>query len=171
MYYFGYGSNMLIPRIRSRVPSAQPVTTARLDNYVLRFHKRSRDGSGKCNIVPDDTNSVYGVVFDVAPTDLEALDEAEQQGRRYRRQDVTVRGENTTVEAFAYVAESFYVDDSLLPYEWYHALVVAGARQHGLPESYVAQVASVRTCPDPDQTRREKHRTILEEAGYPLLDA
>lgn len=171
MYYFGYGSNMLLSRIRSRVPSADPVVNARLDGYRLRFHKRSRDGSGKCNIVRDDSCSVHGVLFTVSASDLQSLDEAEQQGRRYRRQRVTVCGPDETSEAFAYVAEPFYVDNSLLPYEWYHALVLAGARQHGLPDSYVAELTSVRTCPDPNRKRRQKHKSLLEDAGYPLLDA
>lgn len=171
MYYFGYGSNMLLSRIQTRVPSAEFVTTARLDDHALRFHKRSRDGSGKCNVIPEADQSVYGVVFDVSSADLRSLDEAEQQGRRYRRKQVTVHGEHATMDAFAYVAEPFYIDDSLLPYEWYHALVLAGAQQHDLPTPYIDQVAAIPTCPDPNRQRRQQHKAILEEAGYPLLDA
>lgn len=171
MYYFGYGSNMLLSRIQNRVPSANLITKARLDDHALRFHKRSRDGSGKCNVVPEPNQSVYGVVFDVSSADLQALDEAEQQGRRYRRQQITVQGTNATLDAFAYVAEPFYIDDSLLPYEWYHALVLAGAQQHDFPDAYINQVASVPTCPDPNRKRRQQHKALLEDAGYFLLDA
>lgn len=172
MYYFGYGSNMLTPRLRARVPSAEPVLTATLDGHVLRFHKRSRDGSGKCNVVPSsaDDARVHGVVFDVSSADLRALDEAEQRGRGYERTDVVVEGPDAAVEAFAYVAQPAYVDDALLPYDWYHALVLAGAREHGLSPSYVAQIENVPSYPDPSEERRRKHQALLQKAGFPLLD-
>jgi hypothetical protein len=168
-YYFGYGSNMLMARIRNRVPSATPITNASLPGYGLRFHKRSQDGSGKCNIISSDDETVYGVVFEVNPDELDTLDEAEQQGRRYWRRSVTVEGEGTSIEAFAYVADPFFVDDTLLPYEWYHAIVVAGAREHNLPSDYIAQIEAVRSYPDPNEERRRRYRSLLEEVGYPLL--
>jgi len=171
MYYFGYGSNMLTARLQARVPSATPVTTATLRNRELRFHKRSRDSSGKCNVAPvsQDDTCVHGVVFDVSGSDLNALDEAEQRGRGYEREDVTLEASSTTLDAFAYVAQPAYVDDALLPYEWYHALVVAGAHEHDLPSEYVEQIEAVRSYPDPDQKRRRIHRKILHDAGFPLL--
>ena len=169
MHYFGYGSNMLTRRLRARVPSATPVGPGRLPSYRLHFHKRSRDGSGKCNIVPAENSLVHGVLFEVNPAELDALDEAEQRGRGYERRDLTVRGPTSPVEAFAYVAQPAYVEDALLPYDWYRALVLAGAREHGLPPAYVDQLAAVRSYPDPDQDRRREHQALLEEAGFPLL--
>jgi hypothetical protein len=169
MYYFGYGSNMLTRRLRARVPSAVPVDTARLPDHRLRFHKRSRDGSGKCNIVPADDSEVHGVLFEVNREELGALDDAEQRGRGYERRDLQVRGPSSVVDAFAYVAQPAYVDDALLPYDWYRALVLAGAREHGLPPAYRTQLRAVRSYPDPDQDRRRRHQALLEEAGFPLL--
>ena len=171
MLYFGYGSNMLTARLRARVPSATPHSTGRVEGYDLRFHKRSQDGSGKCNIVSAEDQAVYGVVFDVDARELDALDEAEQRGRGYERRDVRVHGSSSSVEAFAYVAQPAYVDDALLPYEWYHALVLAGAREHSLPPSYVATLGAVRSYPDPNEARRRKYRTLLDDAGYPLLSS
>jgi len=169
MYYFGYGSNMLTARLQARVPRATPVTTATLQDWSLRFHKRSRDGSGKCNIVPEAGARVHGVVFDVSGSDLYALDEAEQRGRGYERRDVTVQNRSTTIEAFAYVAQPAYVDNALLPYDWYNALVLAGARQHALPASYIDRIEAVHSYPDPNQERRRKHQLLLREAGFSLL--
>jgi gamma-glutamylcyclotransferase len=169
MYYFGYGSNMLTARLQARVPSATPVTTAMLQGWTLRFHKRSRDGSGKCNIVSQNGSHVHGMVFEVSDADLYALDEAEQRGRGYKRRDVTLQSGPTTIEAFAYVAQPAYVDDALLPYDWYHALVLAGARQHALPSPYVAEIKAVHSYPDPDRERRRKHQALLREAGFSLL--
>jgi hypothetical protein len=172
MYYFGYGSNMLTARLEARVPSTQPVMTAMLKGHDLRFHKRSRDGSGKCNIVSSEEGAaVYGVVFDVDPTELDALDEAEQRGRGYKRRNVRLQGPSSTVEAFAYVAQPAYIDDALLPYDWYRALVVAGARQHSLPAPYIAQLGAVRSYPDPNDARRRRHQALLQKSGYPFLSS
>lgn len=167
MYYFGYGSNMLTARIQSRVPSAKPMHAALLKGACLRFHKRSRDGSGKCNIVSGSSDEhVYGVVFDVSSANLHALDDAEQRGRGYERRSISVHSRNQTVDAFAYVAQPTYVDDALHPYDWYHALVLAGAKEHDLPSPYVAQLGAVHSYPDPNRRRREKHAELLREAGF-----
>ena len=34
-------------------------------------------------------------------------------------------------------------DPSLTPYDWYKAFVLAGAREHGLPQDYVAALDAV----------------------------
>ena len=51
---FAYGSNLLTYCLRERVPSARPVTVARLAGHSLRWHKVSMDGSGKCDVEADD---------------------------------------------------------------------------------------------------------------------
>ena len=166
MYYFGYGSNMLTSRLQARVPSATPVATGQLKGHELRFHKRSQDGSGKCNIVPSDDDCVHGVVFDVSSSDLHPLDEAEQRGHGHERSSLTVQGPSASIEAFAYVAQPAYVDDALRPYDWYRALVLAGALEHALPDEYVTQIEEVPSAPDPNRDRRRTHRQLLREAGF-----
>jgi len=168
MLYFAYGSNMLTERLRDRVPSARPQASATLPGHALRFHKRSRDGSGKCSLTDATTefSPVHGVLFEVSPNDLSALDEAEHRGYGYERWRVSAKTTTQTVEAFAYVAQPAYVDPSLLPYDWYHTLVVAGAHQHGLPPAYRERLEAVRTVPDPSTERRARHRSLLRSAGY-----
>jgi len=171
MLYFAYGSNMLTERLRGRVPSAQPRATAPLPNHALQFHKRSRDGSGKCSFTEasDGQSVVYGVVFEVDREELSALDEAENRGYGYERRRVSAQTEEQTVQAFAYVAQPAYVDDSLLPYDWYRYLVVAGAHQHGLPSSYRDQLTATQGIPDPNTERRLSHRALLRDAGFQHL--
>lgn len=41
----------------------------------------------------------------------------------------------------------------LKPYSWYLRFVVEGAKQHGLPEEYVATLEAVRAIEDPDKER------------------
>ena len=46
---FAYGSNMPSARLRGRCPSARAIGIAELRGHELRWHKRSKDGSGKCD--------------------------------------------------------------------------------------------------------------------------
>ena len=49
MLHFGYGSNMYKARIECRLGPCDWLGAASLTGFVLRFHKRGRDGSGKCD--------------------------------------------------------------------------------------------------------------------------
>jgi hypothetical protein len=66
IHYFAYGSNMSTPRLRYRVPGCRFEFVARLPNYKLCFHKRSNDGSVKCNAfkTAEPTDAVIGVVYE-----------------------------------------------------------------------------------------------------------
>ena len=66
----------------------------------------------------------------------------------------------------SYVATAFY--RSLKPYDWYHSLVIAGAKQHGLPKEWIAGLQ--RTAFDVDTDLKRKNRLealeFLRAAGY-----
>jgi hypothetical protein len=80
--YFAYGSNMLSGRLRYRVPSCRFQTIAHLSEHRLRFHKRSNDGSPKCNAYfsGNPTDGVYGVVCELLLSEKAELDRAEGLG-------------------------------------------------------------------------------------------
>ena len=165
MIYLAYGSNMLVPRLRDvrRVPSARCLRRTQLPGYVLRFHKSGADGSAKCDLVrsatPDAT--AYGVVFSMDDRDRASLDRVEGRGyhTKLMRVNIAARGR---VEAFAYVADRDAVDSSLLPFDWYVRLVVAGAREHDLPAGYIASIAATPSRPDPDPARAAENRSIVD---------
>jgi gamma-glutamylcyclotransferase len=153
---FSYGSNMLTARLRERCPTATSKGVAELSRYQLRWHKQSMDGSGKCDIVltrnPD--HRVFGVLYEIASHEKHDLDEAEGLGRGYAEIDVLVICDGREIAAKAYQATN--VNSKLRPYTWYHAFVVAGAREHELPTDYIAQIEQISCDEDP---QRERHRT------------
>src|SRR5688572_17717037 len=53
------------------------------------------------------------------------------------------------------------IDDSIRPYHWYKALVVAGAREHGLPDDYVAKLELAPAIPDTDTARVTRNSRFL----------
>ena len=157
--YFAYSSNMLTDRLRERVPSATAIGIGQLLGHALRWDKRSgRDGSGKCDAEAtgrqDDV--VWGVVFELDPEDKPALDKAEGLGAGYTEKTVNVLTETGLLSAVMYYATD--KDASLRPYHWYKALVIAGAREHGLPPSYRSRLELVVTVSDPNPTRASTHK-------------
>jgi len=155
--YFAYGSNMLTRRLRARTPSARMVGVAALAGFEVRWHKVSRDGSAKCDIVPaaDPGTQVFGVVYEIDAAEKPALDHAEGLGRGYKERPVEVSADAGTIVAMTYQATN--VDHLALPFGWYKALVVAGAKEHALPEAYVQGLGAVRTKPDPDPDREAEN--------------
>ena len=166
--YFAYGSNMHPLRMQLRVPSCRFVGLAQLQGYRLAFHKRSRDGSGKCNVHVSDNadDRVQGVVYEMDADEKVLLDRAEGLGQGYDATTLTVRSGKIEHRVFLYVADGSYIDDSLRPYTWYKALVVAGAHHHRLPPSYVKHIESVATVEDLDTDRAGQSFAILNGGPF-----
>lgn len=161
---FAYGSNMPTARIRERCPSARSLGVAELRGHELRWHKASKDGSGKCDILasaaPD--ASVFGVLFEIAADEKPALDRAEGLGNGYAEIEIDVLCVQELVKAKAYRATN--TDPALKPCTWYRALVIAGAKEHGLPAPYVARLESVCANDDLDLERHRKNMALIEGA-------
>ena len=161
---FSYGSNMLTRRLRERTPSATPIGVGRLNGYSLCWHKRSRkDHSGKCDVVATgiESDCVLGVLFELNAADKPALDGFEGLGHGYDEKSVEILVDGTPVAATVYCATD--IDKSLRPYDWYKALVVAGAREHRLPAEYIHALEAVRSVPDPKPARTEQHMALLRD--------
>lgn len=61
-----------------------------------------------------------------------------------------------------YVAEASHTDPKLLAYTWYKRYVVEGAREHGLPEGYIAQLEAVPAIDDLDAHRAAQNLALFE---------
>ncbi|WP_180899321.1 gamma-glutamylcyclotransferase family protein [Martelella soudanensis] len=169
--YFAFGSNMLTERLGRRCPSARPVGPAALEGHALAFSKIGREGSGKATIVERAASRVFGVVFTLDPRELDLLDAFEGKGKGYDRIDncaLRLLKNDATVSACTYKAPPAFCDPALIPFDWYHALVIAGARQHGLPEDYVARLAAAPRRADSDRFRPTalEAREVLACAGF-----
>ncbi len=168
MVYFAYGSNMCTGRLRTRVPSAKAQFKAKVSGRSLRFHKRSSDGSGKADAyrTGDMADAVWGVVFEIDPSEKPDLDRAEGLGRGYHQEDIVLTdGEGRQHTMFTYIADGSHIEEGLRPYSWYKRFVIEGARKFRLPEDYIQQIAQEPERQDPDENRDAQNRTILcEEA-------
>ena len=163
LHVFAYGSNMLIRRMRDRIAAASVIQKGSLAGHKLAFHKRGVDGSAKANALftGEDADRVWGVLYRVSHRDSVILDRIETVGSGYDREEVEVMIADRTVRAHTYVARSEVIDDSLKPFSWYHQLVLHGALQHELPDSYIDSLARIESIADPDQVRDRQHRELI----------
>ena len=92
----------------------------------------------------------HGVVYEIDEKEKRNLDRKEGLGYGYNEMEVVLESDQGAVTALMYVADSDYIDDTLKPYSWYKQLVLDGARQHGLPESYIKKhIAQVEAIEGP----------------------
>ena len=166
IHYFAYGSNMSTPRLRYRVPGCRFEFVARLPNYELCFHKRSNDGSVKCNAfkTAEPTDAVIGCVYEIPSNQKPALDRAEGLGAGYHEEIVHVLSpKGGEVVVCTYIADASFIDDSLQPYSWYKDFVLAGAEEHRLPAEYVeSRIVAVHAIGDPDPQRQQARRAEIK---------
>ena len=155
MIYFSYGSNMSMPRLHARLPSALRLDTGILMRHRLRFHKVStRDGSAKCDIeeTGDNNHRVYGVLFEITEREKADLDRFEGLGTGYAQKKVGVElPDGARVQAVTYYAT--LIDPTLRPFDWYKEHVLRGARANALPEGYIQSIEAIPSIPDADLER------------------
>ena len=158
--YLAYGSNLHPRRLQLRVPSAQVIGKVGLMGWQLKFNKRGQDASAKCSIIQTGKTSdvVYGVVYEMLESERNDLDRVEGLHCGYSLAQIEIPELGTT---FFYQAEDDYIDDELLPFDWYKELVVAGSRYHAFPDTYLTQINHVATMPDNDTARYQHNMAIL----------
>lgn len=163
--YFAYGSNMLRERLVARVPTAQTVLAGVVRDYRLDFAKVSVDGSGKGDMVASPGDEVWGVLYEFDAEQKTALDTYE--GTHYKAREVVVSTTDGDQAAWAYMAEPHRREPSKVPYDWYLALIIAGARQGGLPESYIQTLEATpfHVHGDEDWKERKNALAALAAAG------
>ena len=150
--YFAYGSNMLTDRIRARAKDAGTLGIAHVTGRRLTFHKigNRKNGltTGKCDICVDaDPKAiVHGVLYEIPKAQFDDLN---SQEKGYSSVELWVHSSNLgVIKAIAHVADN--TDATLVPYDWYHELVLEGAREHKLPEYYIHD--HIQNVPTEDTT-------------------
>ena len=162
-FYFAYGSNLCRPRLQARIGSSPVLGAAQLRKHRLAFHKNGQDGSAKCDAFhTDDKNDLlWGAVYEVTSRQKETLDIVEGVGNGYEVKTVEVELQKKAIEIILYAAQEDHIDNDLLPFDWYHAFVLHGARSHNLPADYVDAIQQVSVQSDRDRRRAAENKQIL----------
>ncbi len=145
LLYFAYGSNMCTRYLRDYCPSAEPVMPAALANFHIEFRRFSTNlGGGISTIQPAPGEIVHGVLFTIPTAEIEALDVLENvPDGLYTRETFMVldaAGEWRPAELYRIVTP----EGPFVPAAQYIDWMLEGAREHGLPNDYVARIAGFR---------------------------
>ena len=145
MNYFAYGSNMSTAYLREYCPSARFQQRAQLPNYRIEFRRYSTDlRGGISTIIVAPGEMVHGVIYAVAEAEIKALDILEDVPLGiYRRDTFWLLAEDGRWQS----ADLYQVAEPAGPYTpsaHYLDYMIAGAREHSLPQAYVAQLVQWR---------------------------
>jgi gamma-glutamylcyclotransferase (GGCT)/AIG2-like uncharacterized protein YtfP len=133
MLYFAYGSNMSRGPMRSRCPTAQECGLA-----ILCGHRFVIMANGYASVVPAIGQNVHGILWQIGPPDLCALDEYEDvAGGLYRHAMLPVLQADRLVNALVYLGCE---QREGRPRPGYLALVLEAARDCGLPQDYIERL-------------------------------
>lgn len=146
IWYFAYGANMhdsaFCERRRMTPGQARP---GRIDGYRLRFNLdgRPKGKAAPANIEADPDAEVWGVLYLLKRRDLIRLDATEGvPGRRYRHLWIAAEdGDGVRIDAVTYIADGNEEDGK--PSLRYITLLREGARQHRLPDGWIAHLDSI----------------------------
>ncbi|MDM1071300.1 gamma-glutamylcyclotransferase [Empedobacter brevis] len=166
MKIFTYGSNMNLDRLKERVPSANKLLNVFIKGYTIKYNKTSKDGSSKANIIEtgNDSDIVWGVIFEIDDSEKANLDRAEGLGQGYNESILSFWDlENNPYKAQVYIADESSINEELLPYDWYKEYIVSGAKENGLPEEYIEKLEAINFIEDMDTERRDKNFNALKK--------
>ncbi|MFU8895231.1 MAG: gamma-glutamylcyclotransferase family protein [Gammaproteobacteria bacterium] len=164
IYYFAYGANVHPGWLRRRIPTAQLVGAGSLPGYCLAFRKRGRDGAARSDACASDVPgaALPGAVYRLRERELAQLGAA---GAGYRAMAVRVTAGGGPMQAMTWVAAPAEIAVGLLPWDWYVALIRAGAELLDLPVAHRRWLDSVQTAADPDADRAALARAVIAAQG------
>jgi gamma-glutamylcyclotransferase (GGCT)/AIG2-like uncharacterized protein YtfP len=128
MKYFSYGMNTNLDQMASRCPGATSLGPAWIDDYEFVFRTHA-------DIARSPGSICYGVLWDITPAHLKALDALEGYPYYYTRFRVRVNLGDQSVYALTYQMN----DQSRIqePGPGYLEMVTEGYQQHGVPTDQI----------------------------------
>ena len=137
--YFAYGSNMDAAAMRGRCPKSQPLGVARLAR-----HRFALMADGYATVVRDPNAQVHGVLYDLAQSDMPALDRYEDisRGLYAKANQPVLRANGSPVRALVYIGRAG-AGAAANRRPGYMEGVIGAARAAGLPVAYVDFLGSL----------------------------
>jgi len=159
MLYFAYGSNMDKRAMRALCPAARPLGLARLAKHRIFVMEE-----GYASIRPDPRAFVHGLLYELALSDVAALDRYEEVSRGLYRKitQPVLRTEGAPVRAMIYVGRS---QNEASPKPDYWQAVLAAARDLDLPKLYISALEALGGGQAQDSTLAPGARRAIKLKG------
>ncbi|SEG20581.1 AIG2-like family protein [Bosea lathyri] len=141
--YFAYGANMDVAAMATRCPGSKPLGLARLPRH--RFIVTT---DGYASVIRDPRETVHGVLWDCALSDVRALDKFEDiASGLYVKINQPVIVEGGAKRALVYVGRSADLGKAR---PGYLEAIIASAKDRALPEAYIAAMNRFLSKPNLD---------------------
>lgn len=136
IYYFAFGSNLDETQIKERCPESELFGVAVLKNYRLDFTIYSKKRLCGCaDIIKDEGNEVWGLIFVLSEKDLQQLDIFEGTPNYYRRIKVDViDGAGKSIEVYTYEVANKLPFQA--PSSQYFDIIKNASKKLNFPKSY-----------------------------------
>ena len=150
LWYFAYGSNLDPGTFLGR-RGMRPLATriGVLHDFELRFDLPVGPGErGVANVAPRPGDHVWGALYELTHGEVEWLDRTEGVDKGfYRRLAIeVVTPDDARIAAFTYCSEHSRPERK--PSQRYLGLLLAGARELGLPAAYVDRLLALPLAAD-----------------------
>jgi hypothetical protein len=129
---------MSTARLERRIGPVRQRGIGKLEGHEIRFDKKSDDHSGKTNIGASEGSVVWGVLYELTPSQIERLAKIE---KGYAEHEVSVHMGDTQLRARTFVAKKSTL--GLRPTRGYLNHLIVGAREHQLLAGYIRMLESV----------------------------
>lgn len=142
--YFGYCTMLEAAEMRRLCPGAVALGVYELDGYRLRFSSFHDDPSrGSCDLTEMPGHRMWGLLYEMVPAEYDELDRLAGVPNGYlERIDVSVSRAGTQSRA-ATTYKSPRPGGAFSPPPAYTRPILAGARELGLPDEYVRELAGI----------------------------
>ena len=128
-WYFSYGSNLNLLRMRERGITIFDVIPTKLENYELRFNKVSKKQGAVANVMLSAGSVVEGALYKV--DNIKLLDKFEGYPNHYTRTQMMFGD----ILAWVYVAQPQHIQEGLKPQQEYLNHILEG-KTYMTPEYY-----------------------------------
>ena len=152
--YIAYGSNLNLPQMAFRCPTAKVLGAGELKNYELLFRGGLR--SSVATVEPLKGTSVPVLLWNLKERDLQALDRYEGFPSFYRKEILPVELKDKTIPAMVYIMNDGHPFGS--PSDYYLDTIMEGYQSAGFDTGFLdhaveksIQLAREQQAREPDQ--------------------
>jgi hypothetical protein len=140
--YFAFGSNLDADQMAQRCPGSRPGFRARLPDHRLAFtHPSRRWGGGAADVIAAPGDSVWGLVWELGPGDLDRLDHYELGYARIALEVLDDAGRSHPVTSYSVRTKGEH-----RPTRLYLDKMLRWGERWQLPPDYLAGLRGVATC-------------------------
>lgn len=152
--YIAYGSNLNLPQMSVRCPTARVVGTSEIKDYELLFRGSPR--SAVATVEPLKGSSVPVLLWKLKERDLQALDHYEGYPSFYRKEILPVELKGKTTSAMVYIMNDGHPLGA--PSDYYLNTIMEGYRSAGFDTDFLelAVEKSIRLAQERQEPEQEQ---------------